>query len=64
MHPTPSPRESVDINAIIQGTEPRRTIEQGRVSGGRIQVHTMGAFSRISAKQMSRNLAMLEDATT
>ena len=60
MRLTPSPRESFDINAIVQGTEPRRNIEQGRVCGGRIQVRTTGALSGVSAEQINRNLAMLE----
>jgi len=60
LRPTPSPRERVDINYIVQGTEQRRTIDQGHDGGGRVQVRTTGAFSGISAEQMSRNLAMLE----
>ena len=59
-HLMPSPRNSVDINAIVQGTQPRRAVEQGYVGGGRIQVLTTGEFSGMSAEQMSRNLTMLE----
>ena len=60
MHPTPSPRNNVNINAITHGTEPGRAVEQEHGGGGRIQVHATGAMSGISAKQMNRNIAMLE----
>jgi len=58
--PTPSPRNSVNINAFTHGTEQGRAVEHEHGGGGRIQVRTTGAMSGISAEQMNRNLAMLE----